>query len=65
MGFRQKLATVSGPSKTIKAGQADQYEQPFWSQLWDELFDSFGQVRSPEKLFQILMTHLDFPFWDS
>jgi hypothetical protein len=63
--FRLKLANLKGPAKTHRAGQTDQYEEPFWAQLWDELFDTFGKLNSPEKLFHILMTHLDFPYWDS
>ncbi|WP_028062823.1 hypothetical protein [Solirubrobacter soli] len=63
--FRLKLAELKGPAKTHRAGGTDQYDEPFWAQLWDELFDSFGQMNSPEKLFNILMTHLDFPYWDS
>ena len=62
--FRQKLATLKGPSKTQRSGQQDTYEKPFWSQLWDELFDASGNLHSPEKIGEILQDHLDFPRWD-
>ncbi|MDA0159055.1 hypothetical protein OM076_02160 [Solirubrobacter ginsenosidimutans] len=62
--FRQKLATFEGPTKTQRAGQKDEYEEPMWAQVWDELFDSSDNLRSPEEIGEILQNHLDFPRWD-
>jgi hypothetical protein len=64
--FRQDLLKAAGPSKTRLAGTDKEYEQPFWSRLWDELFDAprFSGFHSAEDLFTVLLAHLDFPFWD-
>jgi hypothetical protein len=65
--FRLKLADLRGTSKTIRPGP-DQWEQPFWSRLWDEMFDadvdSPDGLHSPEVLGKILQHVLDFPRWD-
>ena len=45
-------------------GQADQWEKPFWSQVWDELFDAGGfeeGLHHPEALGRILQEELGFP----
>ena len=64
MAFRQKLAELTGPSKALRNG----VEQPFWSRVWDAMFDRYsgegGGLRSPEVLGQILQQALDFPRWD-
>ena len=62
--FRQRLAELAGPTKTVKPGSPDQFERPFWSQLWDAMFDAGGGLHSPEELGKILQHHLDFPRWD-
>jgi hypothetical protein len=63
--FRLKLANVKGPTKTVRPGQEDAYEEPMYAQVWDELFDSgaIGNMHSPEDLGPILQDHLDFPRW--
>jgi hypothetical protein len=62
--FRQKLAELQGPTKTRRSGQRDEYEEPFWAQVWDELFDDSDNLHSPEEIGKILQRHLDFPRWD-
>jgi hypothetical protein len=61
--FRLDLANYAdGPGKTFFKGQADEWEQPFWSRVWDALFDEGRRgLHKAEDLNEILMTHLDFP----
>jgi hypothetical protein len=57
--FRQKLADLTGPTKTLSTG----IEQPFMAQVWDALFDA-GQgdgLHSPEALGKILQELVGFP----
>jgi hypothetical protein len=63
--FRQDLLKAAGPTKTQLAGTDKEHKQPFWSRLWDELFDAprFSGFHSAEDLFAVLLAHLDFPFW--
>jgi hypothetical protein len=60
--FRQRLAQLVGPSVTIGSGPTA-HEKPFYSQFWDELFDQYEGMRSPERTGKILQDHGDFPFW--
>jgi hypothetical protein len=62
--FRQQLAECQGPSKTRRTGQGDAFEEPFWAQVWDELFDDSDNLHTPEEIGKILQEHLDFPRWD-
>jgi hypothetical protein len=62
--FRQKLAAFDGPTRTRRAGEEGEYEEPFWAQVWDELFDSSDNLHSPEEIGEILQNHLDFPRWN-
>ncbi len=57
--FRQRLADLTGPSKTLPTG----VEQPFWSQVWDTIFDGRLEdgLHSPEALGKILQEHLGYP----
>ena len=62
--FRMRLANYQkGPGKLIRAGQADQYEKPFWSRLWDAMFDEerLSGFHDSDELGDILQSHLDFP----
>jgi hypothetical protein len=54
--FRQAVA------KLHATGDADA-AKPFWSRIWEELFDSFDDhaLHNPEVLGRILQNHLDFP----
>ena len=60
--FRQELAELVGPSVTIGSGPGA-HEKPFWSQFWDELFDQYEGMRSPERTGKILQDHGDLPRW--
>ena len=62
--FRQQLAELKGTAKTVRPGEPGQYDQPFWSRVWDEMFDSYGNLHSPEVLGRILQQHLDLPRYD-
>jgi hypothetical protein len=57
--FRQRLAALEGTAKPIRPG----FDQPFWSQVWDEMFDAGEGMHSPEALGKILQHVLDFPRW--
>jgi hypothetical protein len=61
--FRLKLATYKkGPGKQIFPGSKDEWTKPFWSRLWDEMFDGANlNLHRPENLGDILHAHLDFP----
>jgi hypothetical protein len=59
--FRQKLAEVEGTSRTVDVG-ARTFEKPFWSRLWDAMFDADSpDLHSPEVLGWILQHLADFP----
>ena len=63
LAFRQKVAELTGPSRTLPTGVV----QPFWSRAWDALFDAFrvegGGLRSPEVVGEMLQQAVDFPRW--
>ena len=62
LAFRQKLVELTGPSETIFKGQADEFEKPYWSRLWDEMFDANdARLSNPDVLGGILQDHADFP----
>jgi hypothetical protein len=53
--FRQKLATLQGPSRTMRVLGQPEFEKPFWSRLWDALFDEVHPaMHQPEKIAPIL-----------
>jgi hypothetical protein len=64
--FRLRIAALTGPGLTIRPGGANSYVKPFWSRVWDQLFDAEGHsLHSPEILGKILQHALDFPRWDA
>jgi hypothetical protein len=64
--FRQKLAALEGPSKPVHERTPREYQQPFWSRMWDATFDtSWPNIHSPEVLGRILQELVDFPRWQA
>ena len=64
--FREKLLAFQGGSpETVKTNTGDVIK-PYWSRVWDHLFDSFNDVglHSPEVIGKILQQELDLPRWD-
>jgi hypothetical protein len=57
--FRQKLAAFQGPSRTMRVLGQPEFEKPFWSRLWDALFDEVHpSMHMPEKIAPILEREL-------
>ena len=60
--YRQGLARMTGPARVIPRGDGTTYEQKFFSQIWDAVFDStdVGAINNADALGEILVKHLDF-----
>jgi hypothetical protein len=63
--FRKLIARVDGPAvaETTLSGRP----RPFWSAVWDALFDDFGgtgHLNDPESIGGLLQTHLGLPRWE-
>jgi hypothetical protein len=64
--FRRKLAGFDGTGVTIHPGQKDEFLKPYWSRIWDHLFDGDATkhgLHSSEVLGKILQQVADFPRW--
>lgn len=57
--FRHLVADATGPERLLSTGK----RQPFWSQVWDAIFDvsDVTHLNSPEGLGPILHEHLGLP----
>jgi hypothetical protein len=58
--FRHLVAEATGPERLLSTGK----KQPFWSQVWDGIFDAAGdeaQLNSPEWIGPIIHEHLGLP----
>lgn len=63
--FWRELAELQGETKTRNEGMVTEHQQPFWSRLWDAMFDtSPTHVHAPEVFGRILQEVADFPIWD-
>lgn len=60
--YRQGLARMKGPARVIARGDGTTYEQKFFSQVWDAVFDSTdsGAINNADSLGEILVKHLGF-----
>jgi hypothetical protein len=63
--FWRELAELQEPTRTRHKGMPNEHEQPFWSRMWDAMFDtSSTNVHAPEVFGRILQEVADFPIWD-
>ena len=60
--YRQSIARAKGPAKVIARGDGTTYEQQFFSQVWDGVFDSTdpGTINNADSLGEILVKYLGF-----
>jgi hypothetical protein len=60
--YRQSIARVKGPAKVIARGDGTTYEQKFFSQIWDAVFDSTdpGTINNADSLGELLVKYLGF-----
>jgi hypothetical protein len=60
--YRQAIARVKGPAKVLTRGDGTTYEQKFFSQIWDAVFDSTdpGAINNADALGEILVKYLGF-----
>jgi hypothetical protein len=58
--YRQSIAHAKGPAKVIARGDGTTYEQQFFSQVWDGVFDSTdpGTINNADSLGEILTKYL-------
>jgi hypothetical protein len=60
--YRQAIARAKGPAKVIPRGDGTTYEQKFFSQIWDAVFDSTdpGAINNADALGELLVNYLGF-----
>jgi hypothetical protein len=60
--YRQSIARAKGPARVIAKGDGTTYEQKFFSQIWDGVFDStdVDTINNADSLGEILVKYLGF-----
>ena len=60
--YRQAIARVTGPARVRARADGTTYEQKFFSQIWDAVFDSGdpGAINNADALGEILVKYLGF-----